>query len=91
MVERDEKVEEASLNVLLLAQDSQQMARLRAQVAIQDVVLTAKHVAMLWSTETLKTISRDHASLWSELDALQAVGRRREGVSRDCLERVCTG
>lgn len=45
--ERDEEIEECTLEVQVFADDSQRVARFHAQLAIQDLELSAMHVASL--------------------------------------------
>lgn len=65
--------------------------QLKAQVTAKDVQLTATRVAVARSAKLMDVMTRAHASMRSELDALDAAGERREAVLRDFVEDVLTG
>lgn len=71
LAERDTKTEELNLKVQLLADDSENVAKLQAQVMARDVALPAKHVGKSPSTKALKTMTLNHVSLRSKLNTLQ--------------------
>lgn len=90
LVEHDDKIEELGLDEQLLSDDSQKMARLRAQIPARDLQFTPIRVAALQLNRALETITRDHVSLQSEVEDLHAARRRRENVLRDFSGRLCS-
>lgn len=75
VVESDGRTEELIFKVYLMAYDSRKVARLQAQLAITDVKMTAIHMTKSQLSKVLVEITRDHASLQSELHALIVAGR----------------
>lgn len=70
---------------------SERVTRLQSLVTSKEVKLTASVVATSQLTTALDNRACSHASLQSELDALRAAGKRREGVLRVFARGVYTG
>lgn len=90
MSKRDAVIKELVLKIELLTNDYQMVARLQTRVTLRDVKLTALCVALMRSTKAIDAMTWEHPWFQSELDALLVAGRRREGLSRNVLERSCT-
>lgn len=69
-VKRDEKIEERSLKVQLLAKDSEKVAHVQAQVTAEEVQLTATRLSASLLTKAFGAITRAHPSLPLKLYAL---------------------
>lgn len=71
-----------------MANDSQELARLQAKLTARDVELTAMCVTASWSTKPSVSMTLDHPTLRSELDALYPAGRCCKDLLRDFVETV---
>lgn len=83
------KIEELSLKLHPLTDDSENVAQLQTQVTSKEVECTASRDADLWLNKAPDAKYRAHASLQPEPDSLHGTGECWEGVSGDFVNGVC--